>query len=274
MSIVVDGREYYGVIYKITNKITNQSYIGQTTQSRGFDGRYLAKGEGVERVYWHHLYNKKTGHYYNDYLLKSISKYGFDAFEVDKIHDVAMTQDELNEKEIYYIEKYDSFNNGYNHTYGGENYPSGSKCKNSKSVCQLSLDGKLIKIWTNAIEASENLDICKTAISQACNGSFKTAGGFIWVFEKQFDANKDYRTYAQKLPAGKAKMPVCLLDDNEYVVCEFASCKEAGVALGISQQTVINICKNKYIKKKFNLIFKSEYLEEQRLNMEGSYEAS
>ena len=46
-----DGKEYYGVIYKIENKITHEIYIGQTTHPRGFNGRYDFKGNGIERVY-------------------------------------------------------------------------------------------------------------------------------------------------------------------------------------------------------------------------------
>lgn len=273
-SIIIDGIEYAGIIYKITNKINGMVYIGQTTRPRGFNGRYLAKGKGVERVYWHHLHYKQTGHYYNDRLLKSIEKHGFDAFEVDEVHDVAMTQEELNQKEIYYIEKYDSFNNGYNHTYGGDNYPSGSKCKNSKPVCQLSLDGDLIKIWPNALEASESLGINKAAIPQVCNGKMKTSGGFIWVFEKYYNEKEDYKSMAKHLQSGIPKLPVYLLDDNGNIIQEFSSCKEVEEKLDISQQTAINICRNIYKKRKYNLVFKSEYLEEQRLNMEGSYDAS
>lgn len=120
----IGNLEVYGVIYKITNKINNKVYIGQTTQNNGFDDRYKdGGGKGIERVYNHHKSRRDnyTG-YYNDYLLKSIEKYGFDSFEVCEIFDVAFSQEELNIKETTYIEIYDSYNNGYNFTAGGENY--------------------------------------------------------------------------------------------------------------------------------------------------------
>ena len=51
MSIIIDGKEYAGVIYKVENKITHEVYIGQTTNPQGFKGRYRFKGDGVERMY-------------------------------------------------------------------------------------------------------------------------------------------------------------------------------------------------------------------------------
>lgn len=32
MSITIDNKEYYGIIYKIENTINNKVYIGQTTE--------------------------------------------------------------------------------------------------------------------------------------------------------------------------------------------------------------------------------------------------
>ena len=37
MSVIIDGKEYYGIIYKIENVINHKVYIGQTTQQKGFD---------------------------------------------------------------------------------------------------------------------------------------------------------------------------------------------------------------------------------------------
>lgn len=111
--------EVYGVIYKIRNKVNNKVYIGQTT--RGFNSRYQAKGEGIERVYGYHNNRRLGGESYNEHLLSSINKYGFNNFEVDKIIDVAFSETELNIKEIQYIKRFKSDDNtfGYNKTCGG-----------------------------------------------------------------------------------------------------------------------------------------------------------
>ena len=125
-------QKIYGVIYKITNKINNKCYIGQTI--RDFNKRYEATGEGIERVYNFHKNNKKYGIYYNKHLLSSIEKYGLDNFDVNKKLDVAYSKEELDMKEIYYISLYDSYNNGYNNTRGGDGVGS-NDIRSKKIIC-------------------------------------------------------------------------------------------------------------------------------------------
>ena len=57
---------------------------------------------------------------YNEHLLRSIEKYGFEAFEVNKCLDYAFSLEELNIKEKVYIQLYNSLKNGYNETLGGD----------------------------------------------------------------------------------------------------------------------------------------------------------
>ena len=279
MSITIDGKQYYGIIYKVENKITHEVYIGQTISPRGFKGRYRFKGSGVERMYKYYKHFQDRNGYYNEHLFRAINKYGFDSFEVDEVHDVASSKEELNKKEKYYIEKYDSFKHGYNNTYGGDSFPKGKNCKNSKPVCQISLDGELIKTWDSAQEASDELKIPVSNISKVCTGHLErngnkqiTAGGFVWVFEKDYDANKNYKRVFGSRPEGKIRKTVLLLDDTGHIVQEFYSGEEASRMLNISKQTVSNLCHHKTLTRRYNLVYKSEYIEEQRLSVRGSYE--
>lgn len=91
-------------IYKITNLINGHSYIGQSINivRRWKDHRQVA-ARGAR----------------NDYpLYRAISKYGIENFEFSIIEECSV--DELDEKEKYWISYYDSYNNGYNQTKGGE----------------------------------------------------------------------------------------------------------------------------------------------------------
>jgi len=99
----------FGVIYQIRNKINNKIYIGQTT-------RNLKK-----RIY-EYKSGFNNGTLQNTILLNSFKKYGFDNFDITTI-DTATTLDELNNKEIYYINKFNSTNPeiGYNIEIGGRN---------------------------------------------------------------------------------------------------------------------------------------------------------
>ena len=99
------------VIYKITNKVNGKVYIGQTINYE-------------ERVRHH----KQTAFRPNSKdrsrpLYNAIIKYGIDNF-IFEIIDTANSIDELNEKEVYYIQTYDSCvdnNKGYNLDKGGKN---------------------------------------------------------------------------------------------------------------------------------------------------------
>lgn len=95
MGFKIGNIETYGIIYKITNKINSKVYIGQTIQDGGFKQRY------------HSNLELNTN---NEYLKKSIKKYGFENFEVDNVFDIAFSQEELNIKEELWIRYYNSTN--------------------------------------------------------------------------------------------------------------------------------------------------------------------
>lgn len=276
MSIIIDEKEYYGIIYKIENIINHKVYIGQTSQERGFKDRYCRKGQGIERVYNSYLDDKKYNRYYNIHLFRAIEKYGFDAFVVDEIFDVALTEQELNEKEIFYIEKFDSFHSGYNHTLGGDGTlgykpPTGKNHKQSIRVCQINPYGELVKIWDSFGDICRELGLHKGAIANVCVGRKESSGGFVWVYEKDYNPNKDYSRIPKARGGGHgSNKPVLLLDSNGKIAQEFISAVKASETLDISKQEISKICKHQRKKPKYNLIFKEEYIEEQRLNVRES----
>lgn len=92
-------------IYKITNKINNKCYIGQTTDYVRRFREHKNMGSGFEE---------------NKVLYKAFKKYGIENFEFEVIED--KTPD-YNEREKYWIKYYDSYNNGYNETLGGDEPP-------------------------------------------------------------------------------------------------------------------------------------------------------
>lgn len=276
--MIVDGVEVYGIIYKITNNVNGKVYIGQTTKKRGFLDRYPHKGVGIERVYNYHKMNKNRNDGYNVYLFNSIEKYGFDAFTVEEVFDVAFSKDELNEKEMYYIKYFDSFANGYNSTLGGEGSNgthslSGKECPVSRSVCQISSDGKLIKIWECISDVTKELGIDSSKISCVCRGQRATTQGYVWVYLEEYDENTDYSRKPRARNRTKGIKPVLLLDkNNKDVLQEFKSVNDASRHLNIPTGEVSRTCIHKYKKPRYNLIYKSEYIGEQRLNVRESYE--
>jgi group I intron endonuclease len=94
-------------IYVIKNTINNKRYIGQSIEIKGRFKRHIRE-----------LKNNVHG---NDYLQKNWNKYGCCSFELNIIE--YCLREELNQKEIYYINLYNSSNRnyGYNLTLGGQN---------------------------------------------------------------------------------------------------------------------------------------------------------
>lgn len=95
-------------IYKATSKTTKKVYIGQSCQS-------------LEKRKQQHLYRATTNYDPNNHFHNAIRKYGFLDFEFEIIEDNIMNDELLNEREKYWIEYYNSYYDGYNSTFGGDN---------------------------------------------------------------------------------------------------------------------------------------------------------
>ena len=91
-------------IYKITNKINNLSYIGQSTQ---IEQRFR---EHKKSYNWYREKNKK--------LYKDILEYGIDNFSFEILEECSI--EELNDKEQYYIKYYNTYPDQYNMAPGGQ----------------------------------------------------------------------------------------------------------------------------------------------------------
>lgn len=112
----------YGVIYKITNP-KGEVYIGQTVN---FHSRMLSYMRGGVKS------QKKV---YN-----SLQEHGVENHEVEIIFEAA-NRDELSEKEVFFINKYDSVKNGLNCNSGGITKPTNeSKGKGLKKSYNVYLE--------------------------------------------------------------------------------------------------------------------------------------
>lgn len=95
-----------GELYKITNIHNGKIYIGKT---------YIGYLNRWNRHVLDAIRNDRNNNYK---FANAIRKYGKDAFKVEKLLDAE--EDVLEQKEVEYINLYDSYNNGYNSTLGGE----------------------------------------------------------------------------------------------------------------------------------------------------------
>ena len=92
-------------IYKITNKINGHAYIGYA--------------KDIEERWKEHIRaSKNDTRQASKLLYLAFNKYGIDNFNFEVIEQCSLEQ--LQEREIYWIEYFDTFNNGYNMTKGGD----------------------------------------------------------------------------------------------------------------------------------------------------------
>ena len=180
-------------IYKITNLINNKIYIGQTI--RPIQDRF------------HRHINDALNNILDTHFARAIRKYGKNNFIIEQI-DQAQTQDELNKKEQYWIQYYNSVQNGYNETdaiskCGGNTYQSKTekemevikeKIRQTKLCAKNPMAKKIkrINIVTNEIDIFDTIISCakacgikngKTSITTRLNGQVKSPYKNTWIFE-------------------------------------------------------------------------------------------
>lgn len=152
----------YGIIYKIENIITGSVYIGQT--KRSFTERYNGGLKG-----W--IKDKKIDDDISD-------------FKVTEILDVAFCKYQLDLLEMYYINKYDSYYDGYNEKL---NYPS---YKDLLNCCDI-LKGTGYRI--------DNINIVKGEISQKFYEFIKLYNYYCYSSELYFDIKNNLICYYENI---------------------------------------------------------------------------
>lgn len=120
-----------GCIYAIHNIVTNKYYIGQTRLANPI-------------IRWKDHFDSAFCKHENYHLYTSMRKYGIDKFTFQVLEDNIPIEN-LDDKEKEYIIKYDSYNNGYNNTIGGQDDAWHSKLteKDVRRIISLIQDGEL-----------------------------------------------------------------------------------------------------------------------------------
>lgn len=226
------NKEYFGLIYKITNIITNKIYIGQTTRS--FNQRINEY--------------KKITKINNTYLKNSITKYGFDNFNFEII-DSCSNLLELNHKEVYWIKYYDSTNRekGYNILSGGVNSYSSTETKEKKSDSHKNIkqNGEWInkRISTKGSDEAKKYGLPKTD-EEKKHLSDNFSGENSYWFGKKRDLSNMRKTKMDKY--GKKVVQYNRITNEDIQI--FNSIGEACKLTGRTFGTITTHCNNK-VKK-------------------------
>lgn len=193
-----------GVIYKITNLVNGKIYIGQTV---------VSEPQRWQSHIWNAYNNPKND---SPYLCNAIKKYGRENFKREILEEVNSLE-ELNNKEIFYIQKYNTTNPsiGYNISIGGEGHIKYSSedilnlykkfhsvgrvaielgaARNTiakrlksmgvetynKTIYQYSLDGDFIASFSSFSQAKKETKLPLPSIVP----KYKFSCGYFWVYE-------------------------------------------------------------------------------------------
>ena len=210
---------------------SGKSYIGITSQS---------------------LKNRwKNGHGYssNTKIGQAIIKYGWDNIQHEILETNINSLEKAKEREIYWIDFYDSYKNGYNSTMGGDNVSL--ERETNLPVYQLDYKLKIIAEYPTIAEAGRINNINPSGIMEAVrqNGNQISAGGYYWCLVKNYSQNWQPRQDLQK-------QAVICVETNQI----FDSESEAANCIGVSQAAISACCHGKTITcKNKHWVFLTEY---------------
>lgn len=178
-------------IYKITNKINGKSYIGKTLSS-------------IEERWQNHIRDSKKESCKDRPLYKAFAKYGIENFFIEKIEECSAER--ANEKEVYWIEYYSTFKEGYNATIGGdgthyldydlicETYKQVQNAVKTAEICGCHPDSVKRILKEKKIEITLSSEIIKKETSKMIN-QYDLKNNYI----KTFPSINDAARYIQSL---------------------------------------------------------------------------
>lgn len=221
-------------IYKITNLKYDMSYIGQSIDI-------------YER--WRIHKNCKA----NDPLHTDIQTLGLNYFKFEIIE--KCEKENLSIRELYWINYYDTYNNGYNLTTGGEQGIFESEA--CIPVYCYDLEGNYIKEYHSGSAAARDINISCGTLWRTVNydDSNHTCGGYLWRRHK-YDKIEPYAPYKY------SKGAVYAYDIKTRLFCAaYSSQAEAGEQLTGKRQPHISDVLSGKRKSCCGFIWANEYYE-------------
>ena len=259
-------------VYMHVNKHNNKIYVGITAQNPlyrwGKDGKkYLKKQNNkqyAQTVFARAL--KKYNDWDNDWEHIVFAEY--------------LTEPEAKNMERLLIAlyktnccRYKNPSYGYNMTDGGDGnfgYKHTEKTKNKmrenhadvsgnknpnygsgNSVVQLTTNGEFVNEYISITSAAKQTQIAEFCIHNCCEGIQLTAGGFLWVYKKEYQPSSKY-TYVNSL-----YRPVVQLTLDGTLVAEYNSLAEAEKQTGVNYCGIKQCCNGK-CKSAGNFVWKDK----------------
>ena len=247
----------YGIIYSIENKINNKKYIGQTTRT-------------LESRVAEHFKNCKYDYLQYKVLYQAINKYGkenFISYELDE----ADTQEELDEKESYWIKYFDSYRKGgYNMTVGGQVEKKNHADEDISNKLSENLGGRPFLIYdmkgnfiretTSQTVYAEELGCCNQSINNCLRGIKSQVKGKILIFKDEFTEEK----LKEKINSRRKFQDFVVFDKEDNFIGQWDMIRPCARDLHIGWKRIKNYLINNNYHPRNSLIdtYKMFYLED------------
>lgn len=221
------------LVYKITNRITDEVYIGKTCGSaekrlkQHFkEAREALDGKRQSFPLFHRM----------------IIKYGADNFYIEVLED-NIEDNSIDAREAYWIDFYDSFNNGYNSNYGNKKTNRNANVKANQKVIQYDLKGHFIKVWDSARIVGEEFEVSASNVRRNCNKKSSNCKGYIF---RWYSENFPYNIEVGDIKRRSHSVPIGKYDKNtDEIIDIYSSMKEAAAETNINYQCIYNCCRGK-----------------------------
>lgn len=167
-------------IYLATNLTNGKQYVGLSTVSmESRRKQHFKKSKGNSPLKFH----------------RAIRKYGKESFDWTVI-DTAVTEEELCKKEMYWINKLNTFNNGYNMTLGGDGlngYKNTREQKIQKAVANgmkpfyvFNLSGELVGEFISQSDCASELNLNNCMVGKVLLSQCNSSKGFTFIYKDEY----------------------------------------------------------------------------------------
>ena len=200
---------FMSYIYKISNDINDKVYIGKTEFS-------------IQKRFQEHCQDSKKRRTEHRPLYNAMNKYGIEHFYVQMIEEC----DNPEEREQFWIKYYNSYNNGYNATLGG--------------------DGKKYLDYSKILNLFDNTKLTQIEIATQCNCSTESVANIVKQYRGKVDWNN---RYIHKHLLNQPKKVQCINNGLIFDSCSLAGkwLKETGkvTSAASAKNHIAEVCKGK-----------------------------
>lgn len=114
-------------------------------------------------------------------------------------------------------------------------------CIRINRIVRLTKEGVLIDVWNNMTDISKNLHISQCNISMVCNHKRCSAGGYVFMFYKEY-LNNGFMIKNNNQDRSETVLQIDLIGN---IIAEYKSLTDASRKTGINLTSISNVCNGK-----------------------------